>query len=132
MRNSPNRIVGVVLGAAFLLVGVLGFTATAGVDFFATRGGLLFGLFEVNVFHNVVHVLIGVALLLAAISNAAAARRVNAIIGAAYLVLGLAGLFLVGTPLNILAINVADNVLHFGSAAVLLAVGLGADKATRQ
>ena len=128
MSQSPNRLLGTIFGAVYVLVGILGFAVTSGVGFFATEGGLLLGIFEVNIFHNVAHILIGAGLLLAGISNASAAKTVNSIVGGAYLVLGLAGLFLIGTMLNILALNVADNVLHFGSAAILLAVGLGADK----
>ena len=128
MSQSPNRLLGTIFGAVYVLVGILGFAVTSGVGFFATEGGLLLGIFEVNIFHNVAHILIGAGLLLAGTSNASAAKTVNSIVGGAYLVLGLAGLFLIGTMLNILALNVADNVLHFGSAAILLAVGLGADK----
>jgi hypothetical protein len=130
MTTSPNRLVAIIFGAAYVLIGALGFTVTSGVGFFSTEGGLLLGLFEVNIFHNVAHILIGAALLMAGLSNVRAARTVNSVVGAAYLVLGLAGLFLVGTVFNILAINVADNVLHFASAALLLAVGLGADRPT--
>jgi hypothetical protein len=128
MTTSPNRLLGVIVGALYILIGALGFTVTSGVGFFSTEGGVLLGIFEVNVFHNVVHVLIGAALVIAGLSNTRAASTVNSIVGAVFLVLGLAGLFLVGTALNIFAINVADNVLHFGTAAVLLAVGLGADR----
>ncbi|GAA1211876.1 DUF4383 domain-containing protein [Rhodoglobus aureus] len=128
MTKSPNRLLGTVFGAVYVLVGLLGFTVTNGVGFFATEGGLLLGLFEVNIFHNVAHILIGAALLLAGLSNVKAARAVNSTIGFAYLALGFAGLLLVGSALNILALNAADNVLHFASAVVLLAVGLGADK----
>ena len=131
MTKSPNRLLATVFGVVYLLVGLLGFTVTGGVSFFDTSGGLLLGLFEVNVFHNVAHLLIGAALLIAGVSNIAAARAANIGVGAAYLLLGIAGLFLVGSELNILAINAADNVLHFASAAVLLAVGLGADKRVR-
>ncbi|MEO8094266.1 MAG: DUF4383 domain-containing protein [Pseudolysinimonas sp.] len=131
MSKSPNRVLAVIFGAVYVLVGILGFTATSGVGFFSTEGGLLLGIFEVNIFHNVAHLIIGAALLIAGLSNARAAKTVNTIIGAAYLVLGLAGLFLIGTALNILALNGADNVLHFGSAVVLLAVGLGADRRMR-
>jgi hypothetical protein len=130
MSQSPNRLLAVVFGAVYLLVGLLGFTATSGVGLFDTSGGLLLGIFEVNVFHNVAHLLIGAALLIAGLSNVRAARAVNTTIGAAYLLLGILGLFMVGTEFNILAINAADNVLHFGSAAVLLAVGLGSDKSS--
>ncbi|GAB3136650.1 DUF4383 domain-containing protein [Marisediminicola antarctica] len=131
MTKSPNRLLATVFGVVYLLVGLLGFTVTGGVSFFDTSGGLLLGLFEVNVFHNVAHLLIGAALLIAGVSNVAAARGVNIAVGAAYLLLGIVGLFLIGTSANILAINAADNVLHFASAAVLLAVGLGADKKVR-
>lgn len=128
MTKSPNRLLGTVFGAVYILVGLLGFTVTNGVGFFATEGGLLLGLFEVNIFHSVAHLLIGAALLLAGLSNVKASRAVNSTIGFAYLALGFAGLLLVGSALNILALNAADNVLHFASAVVLLAVGLGADK----
>jgi len=131
MSTSPNRLLGVIVGAVYILIGILGFTVTSGVGFFSPQGGLLLGIFEVNILHNVAHVVIGAALLIAGLSNARAARTVNSVVGAAYLVLGLAGLFLVGTALNVLALNVADNVLHFGSAAILLAVGLGADTSLR-
>ena len=44
MRNSPNRLVATIFGAVYVLVGLLGFTVTAGVDFIATDGGLLLGI----------------------------------------------------------------------------------------
>jgi hypothetical protein len=128
MSRSPNRLLGVIFGAVYVLIGILGFTVTAGVGFLATEGGLLLGIFQVNPLHNVAHILIGAALLIAGLSSARAAKTVNGTVGAAYLLLGLVGLFLVGSAFNILALNVADNVLHFGSAVVLLAVALGADK----
>lgn len=131
MTKSPNRLLGVVFGAVYLLVGILGFFFTSGVDIFATEGGLLLGIFEVNPFHNVAHLLIGAALLFSGLANVKAARTTNTIVGAAYLLLGLVGLFILESAANILALNGADNVLHFASAAVLLAVGLGADKSAR-
>ena len=131
MSKSPNRLLATVFGAVYLLIGLLGFAYTGGVGFFATSGGFILGLFEVNIFHNVAHLLIGAALLIAGLSNVPAARATNITIGAAYLLLGIAGLFLVGTEVNILAINAADNVLHFASAALLLAVGLGAERGIR-
>ena len=132
MAQSPNRLLGTIVGAAYLLVGILGFTVTGGVGFLAPQGALLFGLLEVNALHNIIHILIGAALLLASLSNVRASRTANSVVGAACLVLGLAGLFLVGSPVNVLAVNVADNVLHFGTASVLLAVGLGADPVVRK
>lgn len=132
LTKSPNRLVATIFGAIYLLVGLLGFAYTGGVGFFDTEGGLLLGLFEVNPFHNVAHLLIGAVLLVAGLKNVPAARSANVAVGAAYLLLGIIGLFLVDSPANILAINGADNVLHFGSAILLLAVGLGADKDHRR
>lgn len=128
MTRSPNRLLGAIIGAAYVLVGLLGFSVTAGVGFLATEGGLLLGLLEVNPFQNIAHILIGSALLLAGLSRAKAARTVNSVVGFALLLLGFAGLLLAGSDLNILAVNAVDNVLHFASAVVLLVVGLGAPR----
>jgi hypothetical protein len=128
MRNSPNRLLATVFGIVYVLIGIAGFFVTSGVGLFDTSGGLLLGIFEVNILHNVAHVLIGAALLIAGLSGVRPAKTVNSVVGAAYLVLGIAGLFVVGSVFNILAINGADNVLHFASAVLLLAVGLGAER----
>ena len=131
MSSSPNRIVATVFGAVYLLVGLLGFAVTGGVGFLATEGGLLLGIFAVNPLHNVAHLLIGAALLVAGLANVRAAKTVNTVVGAAYLLLGVAGFFLVGTAANILALNVPDHFLHLGSAVVVLAIGVGADRGAR-
>jgi hypothetical protein len=128
MRTSPNRLLAAGFGIAYLVIGIAGFFVTSGIGFFDTPGGLLFGIFEVNVFHNVVHVLIGAALLIAGLSGVHASKTVNAVVGTVFLVLGLFGLFAAGGAFNVLAINGADNVLHFGSSVLLLAVGLGAER----
>lgn len=131
MRTSVNRLVATVFGAVYLLVGVLGFTVSGGAGFIATEGGLLLGLFEVNPLHNIAHLLIGAALLIGGLSGTAAAKSVNTTVGVIYLALGIVGFFLVGTALNILALNTPDHFLHLGSAIVLLGAGLGADKRAR-
>ena len=133
MSQSPNRLLGVIFGAVYLLIGILGFFYTSGTGFISTSGGLILGIFEVNILHNVAHLLIGAVLLIAGLSGARAAKGANSTVGAVYLLLGIVGLFIANgsNPFNILALNAADNVLHFASAVVLLAVGLGADRATR-
>lgn len=131
MRTSPNRLVATIFGAVYLLVGLLGFAVTGGVGFVATKGGLLLGIFEVNPLHNIAHLLIGAALLIAGLTRVAAAKAVNITVGAVYLLLGIVGFFLVGTDANILALNTPDHFLHLVSAIVLLGVGLGAERAVR-
>lgn len=131
MRSSPNRLVATIFGAVYILVGLLGFAVTGGVGFLATEGGLLLGIFEVNPLHNIAHLLIGAALLIAGLKSARAAKTVNITVGAVYLLLGIVGFFLVGTALNILALNTFDHFLHLASALVLLGVGLAAERGTR-
>jgi hypothetical protein len=87
-------------------------------------------VFDVNPLHNIVHLAIG-ALLLFSAKNVAAAKGSNTAVGAVYLLVGILGLFLIGSDANILALNGADNVLHFASAVVLLGVGLSQDKNVR-
>jgi hypothetical protein len=127
MRNSPNRLVATVFGAVYLLVGLVGFAVTSGVGFFSTEGTNLI-IFEVNPLHNVIHLAIGAALLYAGVKDIQLSRTVNTAVGAVYLLVGILGLFLLSSPLNIIALNGADNVLHLASAVLLLGVGLSLDK----
>lgn len=128
MTGSPNRLLATVFGVVYLLVGLLGFAVTGVNNFAGTEGDTLI-VFDVNPLHNIVHLGIG-GLLLAASRTVSSAKAANTGVGAVYLAVGVLGLFLIGTDLNILALNGADNVLHFASAVVLLGVGLGADKRT--
>jgi Domain of unknown function (DUF4383) len=122
--RGPNVIVGGVFGIVYLLVGLLGFTVSGGYGFADTDGGKLLGVFMVNPLHNIAHLLIGALLVLAATRGEVLSSRVNTLVGGVYLLLGLVGLFILSSSVNILALNIADNGLHFASAAVLLAVGL--------
>ena len=127
MRTSPNKLLATVFGAVYLLVGLAGFAVTSGVGFFATKGPDLI-IFAVNPLHNVIHLAIGAALLLAGLKSVPAARSVNTTVGAVYLLVGILGLFLLDSAANIIALNGADNVLHLASAILLLGVGLSQDK----
>ena len=64
--------------------------------------------------------------------SVAAAKGSNVLVGAIYLALGIIGLFILDSDLNILSLNGPDNVLHLASAAVLLGVGLSMDKNVRR
>ncbi|MGG7452603.1 MULTISPECIES: DUF4383 domain-containing protein [Plantibacter] len=132
MRHSPNRLLAAVFGAVYVVVGLLGGIVAGGLPFLTTEGGLLLGIFEVNPLHNIAHVLIGAALLIAGLSNVVAAKTVNTVVGGFYLLLGVVGFFIVGSALNILALNTADHFLHLASAVVLLGAGLAADKRTQR
>ncbi|ABY22293.1 hypothetical membrane protein [Renibacterium salmoninarum ATCC 33209] len=111
MRTSPNRLLATIFGAVYLLVGILGFFVTSGIGFAGTKGNNLI-IFAVNPLHNVIHLAIGAALLLAGLSSTTAAKGVNVAVGAVYLLVGIVGLFILTSSLNIIALNGADNVLH--------------------
>jgi hypothetical protein len=128
---SVNRLVGYVLGAAFLLAGLLGFTVADGF-IGPEKGDLLLGL-RVNHLHNIVHLLIGAALIYGATRGTETARRINTLVGAVYALVGVLGFFIASDTkdYNILALNQADNLLHVVSAAVLLGAAFLADKHSR-
>ncbi|HVC74104.1 MAG TPA: DUF4383 domain-containing protein [Mycobacteriales bacterium] len=130
LNRGANVLIGYVFGSVYLLVGLLGFTVSGGHDFAGMDGGKLLGLFMVNPLHNVAHLLIGALLVLAATRGEAVSSRVNTVVGGVYLLLGLVGLFILNEDVNILALNTPDNILHFGSAAILLGAGLSAGRRT--
>src|SRR3954470_23495593 len=126
-RPTLNQLVGMAFGAGYILVGILGFFVHSD-GFAATSGGKLLGLFEVNPLHNIAHLMIGAVLVLAGRAGPAPAKATNTAIGAAYLLLGVLGLFILDSKANILALNGPDNGLHFVSALLLLVVGIAGDR----
>ena len=126
-NRSVNATVAAVFGAVYTLVGLAGFFVSE--TFAATDDDTLLG-FEVNHLHNVVHLLIGLALL-GASRRTETARRLNLLIGGTYVVLGIVGWFVQDTAANVIALNEPDHLLHLGSGALLVAVALGADTRAR-
>ena len=124
MNASPSRIVALVMGAAFVLLGALSFIATAGMPFTDPNGIWLLNALAVNPAQNTLHLVVGAALIGIAFTRVAPVA--DSLVGALLVGVGIHGLFTAATPLNIFAANGAANLLHFAAAAVLLAVGLGA------
>ncbi len=75
--RSVNKLVGVVFGAVYVLVGLLGFTVSGGSSFAGIDGGLLLGIFMVNPLHNIAHILVGALLLAGGMGTVRAAKSVN-------------------------------------------------------
>ena len=119
---SYNQMFGLIIGGTYLAVGLAGFVATGGIAFSGKVGGAELQFFSVNPLHNLAHLAIGGALLLSALAGPAMARAVTAIVGSAYLALGVLGLFILDSSANILALNTADNLLHLGTGTVALYV----------
>lgn len=126
-----NRMVAGIFGAVYLLVGLLGFFGHKATDekFAGKIGHSLFG-FQVNSLHNIVHLLIGAALLAAAAAGFRMARQANLTVGVVYVALGILGFFIKSTAINIIALNTADHFLHLISGALLTAVALSGRKRT--
>jgi hypothetical protein len=126
--RTVNQTVALVFGAIYTLVGILGFFVSE--TFADQNDDKLLGIFEVNHLHNIVHLLIGLALL-AASRRHDSARGANLAIGVTYLALGVLGWFIDDTEANIVALNSADHLLHLASGALLTAVALTQDKNAR-
>ena len=124
MSRSPSRLVALVLGAGFALLGALSFIATAGMPFTDPEGIWLLDVLAVNPAQNTLHLVLGAALIGIAFTRFAPVA--DSIVGALLVAIGIHGLFTAATSLNVFAANGAANLLHFAAAAVLLAVGLGA------
>jgi hypothetical protein len=128
--RSPVRTAALAVAAVFLVVGVLGFIPgiTTGYDGMTFAGhdsdALLFGVFQVSILHNIVHLLFGLAGL--AMARTAPAARLYLIGGGAiYLVLWLYGLVVAqNTSANFVPVNTADDWLHLVLGVGMIALGL--------
>jgi hypothetical protein len=124
--RSLNQLLALGFGAIYALVGILGFFVSTHVDFVGRHGASLLG-FDVNGLHNVVHLLIGIALISAS-RSAAAAKATNLTIGAVYVLLAVLGPFITDTALNIVGLNGPDHFLHLASGVLLVGTAVAADK----
>ena len=135
--GSPVQAASALVGAVFLLVGVLGFIPgiTTPYDGLEAAGheshAELLGIFQVSVLHNVVHLLFGVAgLALARTASTARSFLIGG--GAVYLVLWLYGLVVdKSSQANFVPLNTADNWLHFVLGLGMIALGVVLGKRAR-
>jgi hypothetical protein len=119
------QIYAMALGGVLVLVGIVGFFVepSFGVGDSAQRGTLI--LFDINGWHNVVHLLSGIVGLAMA-GSAAKARLFSIGYGVVYVLVTILG-FIVGDGgllLSIIPINTADNLLHLVIAVTGIAIGL--------
>ncbi|MFW0775422.1 DUF4383 domain-containing protein [Paenarthrobacter nitroguajacolicus] len=140
--NSPARArstiqrAAQIVGAVFLLVGVLGFIPgiTSNYESLSFAGhdseALLLGIFQVSILHNIVHLLFGVAGILMA-RTPGQARNYLIAGGAVYLVLWIYGLVIdQESSANFVPVNNADNWLHLILSVGMLALGLALSRRT--
>ena len=122
-RRTPAQIYSLAFGATLLLVGILGFIADSSFDTGSgVQGGDLI-VFEVNGWHNLVHIasgLVGLALW----RSLTGARNFALGFGLVYGVVTLWGFVDGNDVLGLIPVNTADNVLHLAIAALGIAAGL--------
>ena len=113
-----TNTVAAIFGSLYFLTGVLGFIMTPG-------GGIFLGIFAVNWFHHLFHILLGGLGPISAWRNKG--RLYCQVSGGVLILLGVLGLIVPGLVVNLLAIPPADlftdNLLHLVSGSALLYFG---------
>jgi len=97
-----------------LVVGVLGFVPAL------SSGANLLGIFEVDSLHNIIHILTGVFALAFANSSPKGFFKVFGIV---YLLVTVVGFVQGNTVFGLIAVNMADNLLHLVISVVALGIG---------
>jgi hypothetical protein len=119
-----------VVGAVFLLVGILGFIPgiTSNYSSLSFAGHMseakLLGIFQVSILHNIVHLLFGIAGIAMA-KRADSARTYLVGGGIIYLVLWIYGLVTTDqSSANFVPVNTADDWLHLLLGLGMIALGV--------
>jgi len=126
MQNlSPARLYALVFGAVLVAAGIIGFFYEPEFTDDESVRDAVFGILDVNGWHNVVHIATGALGLVAFAAGAYAARTYALGLGAVYIVVAIWG-FIVGdgdSILSIIPVNTEDNLLHLLIGIAGLAAG---------
>ena len=128
--RSPAMLYAGLVGATLVVAGIIGFFYNAEFTSNESVRDAVFGILDVNGWHNLVHILTGVLGLLAFATGAYAARTYALALGVVYLLVAAWG-FIVGdgeSILSIIPVNTEDNILHL----LLGVAGVGAAFATQE
>jgi hypothetical protein len=128
-QSSPARLYAGIVGATLVVAGIIGFFYNSTFTNDESVRDAVFGILDVNAWHNIVHILTGLVGLVAFRAGAAASRTYALVIGAVYVVVAIWG-FAIGSGdsiLGIIPINTEDSILH----ALLGIGGLGAGLASQ-
>jgi hypothetical protein len=128
MEASPARLYALVVGGTLTIAGIIGFFYEAEFTSDEQVRDAVFGILDVNGWHNVVHLATGLLGLAAA---GYAARTYALGLGLVYVVVAIWG-FIVGdgdSILSIVPVNTEDNFLHAALGVLGLAAGAATPKA---
>ncbi|HEX6714345.1 MAG TPA: DUF4383 domain-containing protein [Thermoleophilaceae bacterium] len=111
--RSPAQLYALIFGAVLTVAGIVGFFYNSEFTSDKSVRDAVFGILDVNGWHNVVHILTGITGLIVA-STYSASRTYALVVGVAYIVVAIWG-FIVGdgdSILSIIPVNTEDNILH--------------------
>ncbi len=124
--RTPAQVYALVFGITLLVAGIAGFFADSSFDVGSGVQGDDLIVFEVNGWHNLVHIASG-ALGLALMGTAAGARAYALGFGAVYLAVTIWGFIDGNDVLGLIPVNSADNWLHVAIAVTGILAGLASD-----
>ena len=124
--RTPAQWYCLLAGAALLLAGIAGFFIDSSFDTGSNIDGDALLGFEINGFHNLVHLASGV-LLLAASAKRKSAKAVALTFGIVYGLVTLIGMIDGETILGLLPVNPADNILHLALALTGILAAFASD-----
>jgi hypothetical protein len=127
--SSPARLYATLVGGALVIGGIIGFFYSSS---FGSPGHVdaVFGILDVNGWHNILHIVTGGLGLLAA---GYAARQYALGIGVVYIAIAIWG-FILGdghSILSVIPVNTEDNFLHVILGVLGLAAGLATPAVAR-
>jgi len=124
--STPASLYAGVVGAVLVVAGIIGFFYNSEFTSDEAVRDSVFGILDVNGWHNVVHIATGALGLLAFAAGAYAARTYAFALGVVYLAVAIWG-FAVGdgdSILSIVPVNTEDNVLHLALGLLGVAAGV--------
>ncbi|MGC1165949.1 MAG: DUF4383 domain-containing protein [Solirubrobacterales bacterium] len=125
--TTPASLYAGLIGGVLVVAGLIGFFYSSS---FGSPGSVdaVFGVLDVNAWHNLVHILTGALGVLAFLSGPRASRTYALVFGAVYIVVAIWGFIIGGgeSILGFIPVNQEDNVLH----VILGVLGIGAGLAS--
>jgi hypothetical protein len=112
-QRSPAQLYALIFGAVLTVAGIVGFFYNSEFTSDKSVRDAVFGILDVNGWHNVVHILTGIVGLAVA-ANYSASRSYALGMGVVYIAVAIWG-FIIGdgdSILSIIPVNTEDNVLH--------------------
>jgi Domain of unknown function (DUF4383) len=132
-RQTPARLYALVFGAVLVIAGIIGFFYNSTFTDDKSVRDSVFGILEVNGWHNVVHIATGVLGLAAFALGAYAARTYALGLGLVYIAVAVWG-FVIGNHdsiLSVVPVNTEDDVLHLVIGLAGVGAGLAGEAQPR-